>query len=146
MTKIATDFANWELFMIALAKVGGDSNFTDVETAFIEAHRLAPDRFCWRTNRELPEIKKLSKALRDADVKAGNLMTKTSDGHKRQLTATGLAWMQENSNRVKTLVEDPVYKVGVAKSQSGAKYLKAVMSSKEFKEFKERKDGHCAEI
>jgi hypothetical protein len=48
---------------------------TDIETAFVEAHKLAPDRFAWRTKRDLPEYEKLSKALRDADANGRQLMT-----------------------------------------------------------------------
>ena len=84
------DLANWEIFVWGLHNIGGDAGMVDIELAFLKAHEIAPQRFAWRTREDLPEYKKLSKALRDADAKAGNLMTKTSDGLKRQLTVEGI--------------------------------------------------------
>ena len=91
------DFANWEIFLVALHRVGGDHEMVDVETAFIDAHKIAPMRFSWRTQ-DVPEIKKLSKALRDADAKGGKYMT--GSGNKRQLTAAGLDWIEQKASQI----------------------------------------------
>lgn len=123
------DLANWEILLIALHRVGGDHQMVDVETAYIEAHRLAPRRFSWRT-REIPEIKKLSKALRDADAKGNRYMT--GSGNRRQLTAVGLEWIEAHSEEVK-LLNDPRTLLGQARSTVGHIMLKRLLKSQEYK-------------
>jgi hypothetical protein len=135
--KQTVDLANWEIFIVALSRVGGNREMTDVETAFVEAHKLAPDRFAWRTKRDLPEYKKLSKALRDADANGQQLMTGTSDGHKRQLTAQGLTWIENNQHRLKGL-GDTRFSPGLAKSSFGAGLLARVSKAPEFLAWKKR--------
>ena len=126
------DFANWELFVIALSRVGGSSEMVDVETAFVEAHKIAPDRFSWRTMTNIPEIKKLSKALRDADAKAQYM---TGSGNRRQLTAVGLDWIKQNSQRIEHL-KDPTIRLGLPRSTEGYIMLKRVINSVEFATWK----------
>jgi hypothetical protein len=125
------ELANWEIFVVALARAGGDREMVDVEAAFVVAHQLAPDRFSWRTRKDMPEYKKLSKALRDADANAAQLMTRTSDGQKRQLTAQGLAWIERNSQRLGGLGNAST-PPGMAKSSYGASLLSRVSKSDEF--------------
>jgi hypothetical protein len=129
--------ANWEIFMAALARAGGDREMVDVEAAFVVAHQLAPERFSWRTRNELPEYKKLSKALRDADANAVQLMTRTSDGQKRQLTAKGLVWIEKNRQRLAGL-GNPSTPPGMARSSHGATLLSRMAKSDEFLSWKRK--------
>jgi hypothetical protein len=125
------ELANWEIFMAALARAGGDREMVDVEAAFVVAHKLAPGRFSWRTRKDLPEYKKLSKALRDADAHAVQLMTRTSDGQKRQLTAQGLAWIENNRHKLGGL-DNASTPPGMARSSLGASLLSRMLKSDEF--------------
>lgn len=126
------DLAHWEILLIALHRVGGDQQMVEVETAFIEAHKLARERFSWRTQ-DIPEIKKLSKALRDADAKGKNYMT--GSGNRRQLTAAGLEWIEAHETEV-GLLNDPTTRLGQARSTIGHIMLKRVLKSPEYASWK----------
>ena len=130
------DFANWEIFLIALHRVGGGQEMVDVESAFIEAHKLARKRFSWRT-KDIPEIKKLSKALRDADAKGKNYML--GSGNRRQLTAAGLEWIEANEARISSLNSQEI-NLGQSRSTAGHIMLKRVLSSQEFLTWKANQD------
>lgn len=132
------DLANWEIFLWSLYNVGGDVRMVDIELAFLKAHELASQRFAWRTREDLPEIKKLSKALRDADAKAGRLMTKTSDGLKRQLTVEGIDWIKNNKARLEKLGE-PTFKAGQTKSAQSTRWFDAIQHSSEFEDWRSSK-------
>ena len=126
------NLANWEIFLIALQRVGGDQEMVDIETAYIEAHKLAPKRFSWRTQ-DMPEIKKLSKALHDADAKGKNYMI--GIGNKRQLTGSGMQWIETHASEVNSL-NDPRTSLGQARSTTGHIMFKRVLNSAEYKEWK----------
>lgn len=130
------DFANWEIFLIALQRVGGGQEMVDVESAFIEAHKLAQKRFSWRT-KDIPEIKKLSKALRDADAKGRNYMT--GSGNRRQLTAAGLEWIEANKSRINSLNSQRT-NLGQSRSTAGHIMLKRVLRSEEYLAWKANHD------
>jgi hypothetical protein len=130
------DLANWEIFLWSLYQVGGDKGMVDVELAFIKAHQLAPGRFSWRTRDDLPEIKKLSKALRDAEAKAGSMLTKTSDGLKRQLTISGIQWVENNFEHLKKLGASD-FSAGQARSRKSTKWLIDIQNSEIFEHWKE---------
>lgn len=94
------DIANWEIVAWALSRLGGATEFVDVEDVFITCFELAPKRFAWRTRDDLPDYKKCSKALRDAEARRPRLLVKTADGLKRQLTAEGQDWVHESEQRM----------------------------------------------
>ena len=123
------ELANWQIFLIALYRVGGNDQMVDVETAFIEAHKLASKRFSWRT-KELPDIKKLAKALHDADAKGKNYMT--GAGKRRQLTAAGLEWIEARAEELSALNNQNT-SLGQARSTAGHVMLKRVLKSDEYK-------------
>lgn len=138
-TKKQIDLANWEIFLWSLHNVGGDAGMIDVELAFLKAHEFAPQRFAWRTREDLPEYKKLSKALRDADAKAGRLMTRTSDGLKRQLTVEGIDWVNANMQKLKQLGASS-FKAGQARSVQSTKWFDAIQHSSEFNSWRTNKE------
>lgn len=94
------EIANWEVFVWSLGQLGGTAAFVDVEDAFISCFEIAPNRFSWRTREDLPDYKKCSKALRDAEARRPTLLLKTRDGLKRQLTVEGQRWISANKPRM----------------------------------------------
>jgi hypothetical protein len=67
---------NSDVFLWALYELGGADEFVDVEAAFFRAFELAPLRLSWRTRPDLPDLKKCSKALRDAENRKPRLLVK----------------------------------------------------------------------
>jgi hypothetical protein len=125
------DLANWQIFLWSLYQVGGDKGMVDVELAFVKAYDLAPGRFSWRTQK-IADIKKLSKALRDAEAKAGSMLTKTSDGQKRQLTIAGIEWINENRQMLEKLGKAN-FGAGQARSAKSTKWFMDIQNSMIFK-------------
>ena len=99
-TKVAAEpVTNSEVFLWALYELGGADEFVDVEDVFIQAFELAPLRLSWRTRADLPDLKKCSKALRDADDRSPLLLVKKG-AERRQLTAEGQKWIEDNFDRL----------------------------------------------
>lgn len=96
----AAEVTNWEIFIWSLSRLGATSGFVDIEDVFIACFELAPNRFSWRTRQDLPDYKKCSKALRDAEARRPPLLLKTRDGLKRQLTVEGQEWVAGNEPRM----------------------------------------------
>jgi hypothetical protein len=90
---------NSEVFLWALYELGGADEFVDVETVFIKAFELAPLRLSWRTRSDLPDLKKCSKALRDAEGREPRLLVKKG-AEMRRLTVEGQQWIEENFDRL----------------------------------------------
>lgn len=98
------EIANWEIFVWALSRLGGESDFVDVEEVFVMCFDFAPRRFAWRTREDLPDYKKCSKALRDADARRPALMIKTRSGYDRELTVEGQQWVSANEQRMRAVL------------------------------------------
>jgi hypothetical protein len=90
---------NSDVFLWALYELGGADEFVDVEAAFIKAFELAPLRLSWRTRSDLPDLKKCSKALRDAEGREPRLLVKQG-AEMRRLTVEGQRWIEENFDRL----------------------------------------------
>lgn len=90
---------NSEVFLWALYELGGADDFVDVEDVFIRAFELAPLRLSWRTRADLPDLKKCSKALRDAEGREPALLVKKG-AEMRRLTVEGQRWIEENFDRL----------------------------------------------
>jgi hypothetical protein len=90
---------NRDVFLWALYELGGEQDFVDVEDVFIRAFELAPLRLSWRTRQDLPDLKKCSKALRDAEERRPLLLVKRGP-EKRRLTVEGQQWIEENFDRL----------------------------------------------
>ena len=63
---------------------------------------VAPLRFSWRTREDLPDYKKCSKALRDAEARRPALLIKTGDRFGRRLTVAGQEWVAASLSRLQT--------------------------------------------
>ena len=90
---------NSDVFLWALFELGGDEDFVDVEGVFFRAFELAPLRLSWRTREDLPDLKKCSKALRDAEERRPLLLVKRGP-EMRRLTAEGQKWIEDNFDRL----------------------------------------------
>jgi hypothetical protein len=100
MVKVASEpVTNSDVFLWALYELGGDEDFVDVEDVFIRAFELAPLRLSWRTREEIPDLKKCSKALRDAEGRRPLLLVKRGP-EMRRLTAEGQKWIEDNFERL----------------------------------------------
>jgi hypothetical protein len=98
--KAATEpVTNSDVFLWALYELGGDTDFVDVEDVFLKAFELAPLRLSWRTKPHLPDLKKCSKALRDAEGRTPQLLVKRGP-EMRRLTVEGQRWIEENFERL----------------------------------------------
>ena len=95
----ADEIANSEIILWALSELGGNAEVLDVEEIFLKSFQLAPKRFSWRTRPDLPDYKKMSKALQEAEAKWPTFFVKTADGLGRQLAVDGQRWVKNNANR-----------------------------------------------
>lgn len=134
-TSSTTDVANWEIFLWALSSLGGSTTFVEVEDVFLECFKLAPKRFSWRTKPDIPDYKKCSKALRDAEDRKPRLLVKTRVPYSRQLTVEGQRWIKAESKRLgqtlsgKQIVKEPATRpnarllAGIEKSDSFSAWM-----------------------
>jgi hypothetical protein len=109
----STRHSNADLFLWALALVGGREGYVDIEDVYWKCFELAPSRFGWRTRSDVPDLQKISVARRDvikrqsaagvelvtaqeADVHAG----KPVPAYRWRLTTRGVEWVDDNSERL----------------------------------------------
>lgn len=97
---------NPDFIPLALYDLGGAGTFVDVEDVFVRCYELAPDRFGWR-KRDYPNYKTIYKALRDFEARHPRLLLKAPDGLSRQLTAEGIAWVEERLPLFSRYVKSP---------------------------------------
>ena len=94
---------NGEIFLWALYDLGGDEKFVDVEEVFLKSFEIASQRLAWRTQPDLPDLRRCSKAMRDAEMRTPKLLVKNGP-YERRLTAEGQTWIEANFERLaKTL-------------------------------------------
>jgi hypothetical protein len=90
---------NPEVFVWALYDLDGANNFVDVEDIFLRAFKIAPLRFAWRTQPGIPDLKRCSKALQEAEAWSPKLFVKKGP-EMRKLTVEGQQWIEENFDRL----------------------------------------------
>lgn len=96
---------NSDVFLWALYELGGADQFVDVEDVFMRAFELAPLRLSWRTRADVPDLKKCSKALRDAEGREPKLLVKQGP-EMRRLTVEGQKWIEENFDRLAEALDE----------------------------------------
>lgn len=84
--------SNSKLFVWALFLLDGASKHVDVEDIYLKCFEVAPKRFSWRTRPDLPDSKRASKALAEAE-KHTDFILKINP-YTRRLSAEGLAWIE----------------------------------------------------
>jgi hypothetical protein len=90
---------NPEVFVWALYDLDGANNFVDVEDIFWRAFEIAPLRFAWRTRPAIPDLKRCSKALQEAEAWTPKLFVKKGP-EMRKLTVEGQQWIEDNFDRL----------------------------------------------
>jgi hypothetical protein len=118
---IAETIANTDIFLWALFELGGSDDFVDVEDIMLEAFRLVPERFCWRTNRELPDKLKLNPALHGADANTPKLVIKNGPSQRR-LTLEGQQWIEDHFDRLASALGGDV-KVEAPKTRRSSRLI-----------------------
>jgi len=94
---------NQEVFMLALYELSGATTSVDVEDIYMRAFEIAPARLAWRTRPELPDYKKISKALQAVEAKTHIGLVLKVDEHHRRLTPEGVAWTERYMDVLKNL-------------------------------------------
>ena len=87
---------NQDVFLWALSQLGGGDRPVDVEDIFIKCFELAPARLGWRTRPEIPDYKKISKALQSVEAKTHVGLIEKIDQYHRRLTSAGIGWIEAN--------------------------------------------------
>ena len=65
-----------------------------VEDMFLKCHELAPARLSWRTRPDLPDYKKVSKALQSVEASTHNGLFHRTNQYARRLTLDGTRWVE----------------------------------------------------
>ena len=98
---------NQDLFVWSLFLLNGGSEWVDVETIYLKAFELAPERLSWRTRRDIPDYKKCAKALQSVEAPGKNhegMLVKKSE-HERKLSTDGLQWCTTYAEHLRSLYQ-----------------------------------------
>jgi hypothetical protein len=132
---IAENINNTDILLWALFEIGGSDKFVDVEDVMLKAFRLVPERFCWRTNRDLPDKLKLNSSLHGADAATPKLLIKNGQ-HQRRLTIEGQRWIEDNFDRLASALGGDV-KVEPPKGRPSSRLLSDLARSDIFETWSE---------
>ena len=83
-----------DALVFALYLLGGADKDVDVEDMFLKCHELAPARLSWRTRPDLPEYKKVSKALQSVEASTHVGLFHHTNQYARRLTLDGNRWVE----------------------------------------------------
>ena len=109
---------NQDVFVWAMYLLGGADRDVDVEEIFLKCFELAPARLGWRTRPDLPDYKKISKALQSIEAKTHvGLLLKVNE-YTRRLTFAGARWIET----YKTILEKNYSHAPVSASANNNKY------------------------
>ena len=105
MDTAAESVSNVVVVMTVLDRLGGAERFVDIEEVALEAFKLAPDRFGWRTRRDLPSWERVRTAFVHANQEArsrgiGPVLFSNQEGEGWRLTAQGVKYARENTWKV----------------------------------------------
>jgi hypothetical protein len=85
---------NQDALVFALYLLGGADKDIDVENMFLKCHELAPARLSWRTRPDLPDYKKVSKALQSVEATTHVGLFHHTNQYARRLTLDGTRWVE----------------------------------------------------
>lgn len=85
---------NQDIFIWALYLLGGADKDVDVEDIYIKCYELAPARFGWRTKPEIPDYKKISKAVQSIETKTHAGLVHKTNKYLRRLSVAGVQWVE----------------------------------------------------
>ncbi|NCY16461.1 MAG: hypothetical protein EBX39_06780 [Actinobacteria bacterium] len=135
------DLLVWSLYLL-----GGASKWVDVEDVYIKAFELAPARLSWRTRPEIPDYKKVSKALQSVEApnhRWSALLEKRSK-YERKLSLEGLAWCERYQKELSALYSGESV-VTSAANQSDGRRIREVDTSETFKRWVHDPESPLAE-
>jgi hypothetical protein len=97
--------SNVTLVLASLYGLGGAERYVDIEEVTLSAFNLSPDRFGWRTRRELPSWERVRTAFVHAnqqEKRRGHapLVVSNTGGTAWRLTAEGVSFVHANSHQV----------------------------------------------
>lgn len=98
-----TELSNLQIVVIAVARLGGDSQSVHTEDVAIEAASLAPGRFTWRKYPERIDLELVRRSLARVAEKDPPLLV----GSVRRgwmLSKHGIRWIEKNATNLPTLV------------------------------------------
>ena len=85
---------NQDALVFALYLLGGADKDVDVEDMFLKCHELAPARLSWRTRPDIPDYKKVSKALQSVEASTHVGLFHHTNQYSRRLTVDGNRWCE----------------------------------------------------
>ena len=85
---------NQDVFVWALYLLGGSDKDIDVEEIYLKCFELAPARLSWRTRPDLPDYKKISKALQSVEANTHPGLLLRPHEYVRRLTVDGVRWVE----------------------------------------------------
>jgi hypothetical protein len=129
---------NADLLVWACYLANGFEKWLDVEDLFLKAFQLAPARLSWRTKPEIPDYKKISKALQELEdpKRSDHLGLLDKKGkYERKLSAAGFAWCKLYESLLNSLYggERPV---PTAATQDASRLIRHVDNSQALAEFR----------
>ena len=66
----------------------------DVEEIYLKCFEIAPARLGWRTRPEIPDYKKISKALQSVEAKTHTGLLHKPHEYSRRLSVAGVQWVE----------------------------------------------------
>ena len=85
---------NQDALVYALYLLNGADRDVDVEEMFLKCHELAPARLSWRTRPDIPDYKKVSKALQSVEATTHRGLFHHTNQYARRLTLDGVRWVE----------------------------------------------------
>lgn len=85
---------NQDALVFALYLLNGADRDVDVEEMFLKCHELAPARLSWRTREDIPDYKKVSKALQSVEASTHIGLFHHTNKYARRLTLDGVRWVE----------------------------------------------------
>ena len=99
--RISSQVNNQDVFVWALHLLGGANKEVDVEDVYLKCFELAPARLGWRTRPDIPDYKKISKALQSVEAKSHVGLVQKLDQYHRRLTSDGVRWIEEHETELR---------------------------------------------
>lgn len=85
---------NQDVFLWALYVLGGADRDVDVEDIYLKCFEMAPARLGWRTQPQIPDYKKTSKALQSVEATTHVGLIHRPHQYSRRLTFEGTKWVE----------------------------------------------------
>lgn len=126
---------NADIILWALFELEGSIDFVDVETVYLRAFELAPERLSWRTQTGIPDLKKCAKSLQEAEARKPPLLVKNG-AYLRMLTVEGLEWIEKNFDRLAEVLSRSEI-VQAPRRRRSSRLVSQALSSDLFKHWEE---------